>query len=42
LAEKLGVDRKTVGDWERGMRRPSEERLAAVEALLSLGGGKPD
>jgi transcriptional regulator with XRE-family HTH domain len=41
LAEKLGVDRGTVGDWERGVRFPAEERLAAVEALLSLGGGKP-
>ena len=41
LAEKLGVDRGTVGDWERGVRLPSEERLAAVEALLSPGGGKP-
>ncbi len=40
LAEKLGVDRGTVGDWERGVRLPSEERLAAVEALLSLGSGK--
>ena len=41
LAEKLGVDRTTVGDWERGVRLPSEERLAAVEALLSPGGEKP-
>jgi transcriptional regulator with XRE-family HTH domain len=41
LAEKLGVDRGTVGDWERRGRLPSEERLAAVEALLSPGGGKP-
>jgi DNA-binding XRE family transcriptional regulator len=41
LAEKIGVDRGTVGDWERGVRLPSEERLAAVEALLSPGGGKP-
>jgi transcriptional regulator with XRE-family HTH domain len=41
LAERLGVDRGTVGDWERGVRLPSEERLAAVEALLSPGGGKP-
>jgi len=41
LAEKLGVDRGTVGDWERGVRLPTEERLAAVEALLSPGGGKP-
>jgi transcriptional regulator with XRE-family HTH domain len=41
LAEKLGVDRGTVGDWERGVRRPSEGRLAAVEALLSPAGGKP-
>jgi transcriptional regulator with XRE-family HTH domain len=41
LAEKLGVDRGTVGDWERGVRLPAEERLAAVEALLSAGGGKP-
>jgi transcriptional regulator with XRE-family HTH domain len=41
LAEELGVDRGTVGDWERGVRPPSEERLAAVEALLSPGGGKP-
>jgi transcriptional regulator with XRE-family HTH domain len=41
LAEKLGVDRGTVGDWERGVRLPVEERLAAVEALLSPGGGKP-
>jgi transcriptional regulator with XRE-family HTH domain len=40
LAEKLGVDRGTVGDWERGVRLPSEERLAAVEALLSPGGRK--
>jgi len=37
LAEKLG----TVGDWERGVRLPSEERLAAVEALLTPGGAKP-
>jgi transcriptional regulator with XRE-family HTH domain len=42
LAEKLGVDRGTVGDWERGVRLPAEERLAAVEALLSPGAGKPD
>ena len=41
LAEKLGVDRGTVGDWERGVRLPSEERLAAVEALLTRGGGRP-
>ena len=41
LAEKLGVDRGTVGDWERGVRLPAEERLAAVEALLSLGSRKP-
>jgi transcriptional regulator with XRE-family HTH domain len=41
LAEKLGVDRGTVGDWERGVRLPSEERLAAVEALLTPGGAKP-
>jgi transcriptional regulator with XRE-family HTH domain len=41
LAEKLGVDRGTVGDWERGVRLPAEEMLAAVEALLSPGGGKP-
>ncbi len=40
LAEKLGVDRGTVGDWERGVRLPSEEWLAAVEALLSPGGEK--
>ena len=42
LAEKLGVDRGTVGDWERGVRLPPEKRLAAVEALLSPAGGKPD
>ena len=41
LAKKLGVDRGTVGDWERGVRLPTEERLATVEALLSPGGGKP-
>jgi transcriptional regulator with XRE-family HTH domain len=41
LAAKIGVDRGTVGDWERGVRLPAEERIAAVEALLSLGGGKP-
>jgi transcriptional regulator with XRE-family HTH domain len=41
LAEKLGVDRGTVGAWERGVRLPAEDRLAAVEALLSPGGGKP-
>jgi transcriptional regulator with XRE-family HTH domain len=41
LAEKLGVDRGTVGDWERGVRLPGEERLAAGEVLLSPGGGKP-
>jgi transcriptional regulator with XRE-family HTH domain len=41
LAEKLGVDRGTVGDWEGGVRLPAEERLAAVEALLSLDRGKP-
>jgi DNA-binding XRE family transcriptional regulator len=41
LAEKLGVDRWTVGDWERGVRLPSEERLAAVEALISPNAGKP-
>jgi len=41
LAEKLGVDRGTVGDWERGVRIPAEERLAAVEALLSPDVGKP-
>ena len=29
LAEKLGVDRGPVGDWERGVRLPAEERLAA-------------
>jgi hypothetical protein len=34
------VDRGTVGDWERGVRLPSEEWLAAVEALLSPGGEK--
>ena len=36
LAEKLGVDRGAVSDWERGVRLPSDERVAAVEALLSL------
>jgi transcriptional regulator with XRE-family HTH domain len=41
FAEKLGVDRGTVGDWERGVRLPAAERLAAIEALLSPGGGKP-
>ena len=41
LAENLGVDRGTVGDWERGVRLPAEERLAAVEGLLSLAGRKP-
>jgi transcriptional regulator with XRE-family HTH domain len=41
LAEKLGVDRGTVGDWERGVRLPAEDRLAAVEALVSPDGGKP-
>ena len=41
LAEKLGVDRGTVGEWERGVWLPAEERLAAVEALLEPGGGKP-
>ena len=41
MAEKLGVDQWTVGDWERGVQLPSEERLAAVEALLSPGRGKP-
>ena len=42
LAEKLGVDRGTVGNWERGVLLPAEERLAAVEALLSLDDGRPD
>ncbi len=37
----MGVDRGTVGDWERGVRLPAEERIAAVEGLLSPGGGKP-
>jgi transcriptional regulator with XRE-family HTH domain len=41
LAEKLGVDRGTVGAWERGVRPPAEETLAAVEAFLSPSGGKP-
>ena len=41
LAEKLGVDRGTVGDWERGVRLPAEERLAEVEEFLSPGSGKP-
>ena len=41
LAEKLGVDRGTVGDWERGVRLPAEESIAAVEALLSPDAGKP-
>ena len=41
LAKKLGVDRGTVGDWERGVRLPPEGRLAVVEALLSPGSGKP-
>ena len=41
LAAKLGVDRGTVGDWERGVRLPAEERLAAVEALLSPDDVKP-
>ena len=41
LAEKLGVDRGTVGDWERGVRPPAGERIAAVEALLSPDAGKP-
>ena len=40
LAEKMGVNRWTVGDWERGVRLPPAERLAAVEALLSPGGEK--
>jgi transcriptional regulator with XRE-family HTH domain len=34
LAEKLGVDRGAVGGWERGVRLPAAERLAAIEALL--------
>jgi transcriptional regulator with XRE-family HTH domain len=41
LAEKLSVDRGTIGDWERGVRLPVAERLAAVEALLSLARRKP-
>ena len=41
LAQKLGVDRGTVADWERGVRLPAEERIAAVEALLSPNSGKP-
>ena len=41
LAEMLGVNRWTVGDWERGVRLPAAEPLAAVEAVLSLGGGTP-
>jgi len=41
LAEKIGVDRGTVSDWERGVRPPAEERLGAVEALLSPDAGKP-
>jgi transcriptional regulator with XRE-family HTH domain len=41
LAEMLGVNRWTVGDWERGVRLPAPQTLAAVEALLSVGGRKP-
>jgi transcriptional regulator with XRE-family HTH domain len=41
LAEKIGVDRGTVSDWERSVRFPAEERLAAVETFLSSDAGKP-
>ena len=40
-AAMLGMQPATVGDWERGVRLPAEERLAAVEALLAPAGGKP-
>ena len=34
LAEKLGVDRTTVGDWERGIRIPQGKYLTLVERFL--------
>jgi transcriptional regulator with XRE-family HTH domain len=34
VAETLGVDRVTVSRWERGLRTPRREHLAAYAALL--------
>ena len=34
LADRLGVDRGTLGAWERGVRVPQGKRLDLVEAFL--------
>jgi transcriptional regulator with XRE-family HTH domain len=42
LATRLGVDRRTLGDWERGVRCPGDDTLAAIEESLSRCATKPD
>lgn len=36
LAERLGVSRKTVGEWERGDRVPSIRRLLPLAEALGV------
>ena len=36
LAEKLGVDKTTVSNWESGRRQPSLERLMQIAGLLGV------
>jgi DNA-binding XRE family transcriptional regulator len=42
LAERVGVNRKTVDNWENARTAPKSS-MGALEAVLgSLGGGEPD
>ena len=42
LADAIGVDRKTVDNWEHGRTRPLRAHLAALERILGPLKGGPD
>ena len=42
LAALVGVDRRTLGDWERGVRSPGMEGRAAIEEALRPPVAQPD
>ena len=42
LAALVGVDRRTLGDWERGVRSPGMEGPAAIEEALRPPVTQPD